>query len=221
MIKKAILSDKFLYLCIFFSLFLIFLCFIFFNRFLNKKEIKHSTQLSNNKQTTELSNRQKARQSSTRQEQSITNLLLTPTIVTKNIISYMYFSYEVETINEEKKLLTIYLKGSEDSLSDAVDLKLNFDNNISIEKIIEGDSFSYYPRKAIMDNYLIITGASLDRKNNFKLALPNTVFVKFLVKIKNNKIKASLRLEERGTEIFYEGKNITNFNNSFKEISLN
>lgn len=204
MVSKIILKIIFL----FFILILIF----FTSSFLLNKRVKKSPTINKI---------QKEKQINPSQKQSTDKHLFPQNASIKNTISNMYFSYQLESISKERKLLIIYLKGSDNSLADAADLRLNFDKNITIEKINEGDSFVYYPRKIIKDNYLLITGVSLDETKSFKPALPNTVFIKLLVKINDSKSPSLIRVDQENTQIFFEGKNITNFNNSFAEIRLN
>ncbi len=149
---------------------------------------------------------------------------LTPTIDAINLISYMFFSYKLESIAENRKILTIYLKGSEDSLADAADFKIEFDNNIIIEKIIDGDSFIFYPRKIIKNNSVLITGVSLNEENNLKFAKPNTTFIKIILQTKYpEKYKKPLliNLNKSESKIFFSGKDITNLNQQFEKITLN
>lgn len=144
----------------------------------------------------------------------------TPTAAIKNPISNMFFSYQLESITKNEKLLTIYLKGSEDSLADAADFKLKFNESVKIKKIFDGDSFISYPRKKLENNYLLVTGISLDEKNNFKFAKPNTIFIKILIKLSDNKKNPSIFVDNSETRIFFGGKEITNLNNLFKEVKL-
>lgn len=149
---------------------------------------------------------------------------ITPILESKNLISYMFFSYKLESINQNKKILTIYLNGSEDSLADAADLTLTFDNNIIVEKIIEGDSFVLYPRKLIKDNSLIITGVSLSEKNKLKFAKPNTKFITIILDLnyKINKTKPLfIIINNSESKIFFNGKDITNLDKQFKQITIN
>ncbi len=147
---------------------------------------------------------------------------ITPILESKNLISYMFFSYKLESINQNKKILTIYLNGSEDSLADAADLTLTFDKNIIIEKIIEGDSFVFYPRKLIKDNSLIITGVSLSEENKLKFAKPNTKFITIILDHKINKDKPLFMiLNNSESKIFFNGKDITNLDKQFKKITIN
>lgn len=152
------------------------------------------------------------------------NKNIIPTLESKNLISYMFFSYKLESINQNKKILTIYLNGSEDSLADAADLTLTFDNNIIVEKIIEGDSFVLYPRKLIKDNSLIITGVSLSEKNKLKFAKPNTKFITIILDLnyKINKTKPLfIIINNSESKIFFNGKDITNLDKQFKQITIN
>jgi len=130
----------------------------------------------------------------------------------------MFFSFKIENINFQNKILYINLEGEKNSLSDAIDLQLEIGNNIEIKKIIEGDSFISYPRKIINPNNIIITGTALSEKGEFKLAQPRSNFIKINFLIKNPYQKSSIKLNQEKSKIFFAGKNITDLKNSFKEI---
>jgi len=132
----------------------------------------------------------------------------------------MFFTFKIENINSQNKILYINLSG-EENLSDAIDLELELDNNIEVKKIIEGDSFNSYPRKIISQNNIIITGAALNENGELKLAKPKSNFIKIYFSLKNTNKKSSIKLNQIKTKIFFHGEDITDIQNSFKEINFN
>jgi flagellar basal body-associated protein FliL len=133
----------------------------------------------------------------------------------------MFFTFKIENINFQNKILYIDLMGENNLSSDAIDLELEIDDNIEVKKIIEGNSFNSYPRKIISQNNIIITGTALNENGELKLAKPKSNFIKIYFSLKNTNKKSSIKLNQKKTKIFFHGENITDIQNSFKEINFN
>ena len=133
----------------------------------------------------------------------------------------MYFVYKKENIDYKNKAIFINLEGDANSKSDAIDLLLEINENIVITKIVDGNSFNFYPRKIINQDSILITGVALGEKGATKLAQPQSNFIKIYLSIKNFNQKASIKLNQRKSKIFFGGEDITNLKKSFSEINLN
>lgn len=130
----------------------------------------------------------------------------------------MFFTYKIETVDLQNKILYINLNGENSSTSDAIDIQLEIDSNIEVKKIVEGNSFSFYPRKIINQNDVLITGLALSDKGELKLAEPQSNFIKIFLLIKNPYQKSSIKLNQEKSKIFLGGEEITDIKKSFKEI---
>jgi len=132
----------------------------------------------------------------------------------------MFFAYKKEVINQTDRVIYIDLAGDKNTMSDAVDLFLIINENVEVKKIINGNSFNFYPRKIIDKNHLIITGVALDEKGEIKLAQTNSNFIKIYLSIKNLNKKTALVLNKKKSRIFSLGEDITDDINLFEQINL-
>jgi len=149
-----------------------------------------------------------------------TTIIKVPVVKITPTKNKMFFTYEKENIDKTNEIISIKLDGPADIKADAIDLRLDFDSNITIDEIATGSSFLSYPRTVVKDNYLQVTGVGLDLKNNLLLAKPKTTFVQIKLKIKNPNQKSSLKLNFEESRIYLSGQDITDQQGSFSVINF-
>jgi len=208
-LKKILIITLFITVIITNSLFLLFL--IVKNK--NEKKIKQNKKIL-------LKNNEKNQQKNLKLN-PVKTITITDKILKSDNLKKMFFDYEIERINLSNFILTIKLDGNKFSKSDAADFIIDFSENLEVKKIIDGESFELYPRKISEKNKIIITGTSnIDEKNKPKLAKPETTFIKIHFFIKQRNKITSIKLNQEKTKIFFQGDDITDIENSFKEINL-
>ncbi len=131
----------------------------------------------------------------------------------------MYFNYQLTAGEQSEKILSISLESlTPNILADAIDLRLDFDKGIEIVEIINGDSFSLYPRKIIGDGYILITGVALSQKNEIQFAKPKTTFIKLKLKTSGLNSRPIISLNRQESKIYLSGNDILDLNRSFSRI---
>lgn len=132
----------------------------------------------------------------------------------------MYFTYQQESIDKINKIITVKLDGPGDIKADAIDLQLDFNDNIAVKKIITGDSFLFYPRKIIKENYLLVTGVAINQNNQVLFAKPKTTFIKIKIEIKKPDQKISIKFNPQQSKIYFSGIDIADPLGSFSKINF-
>ena len=133
----------------------------------------------------------------------------------------MFFSYRLTAADQGQKILTINLDSlTANILADAIDLRLDFDKGIEIVEVINGDSFSLYPRKIIGEGFVLITGVALSQKNEIRYAKPKTVFAKLRLKTNSLAGKSIISFNRQESKIYLSGNDILDLNRSFSRIEL-
>ena len=131
----------------------------------------------------------------------------------------MYFSYQLTSSGPDQKILNINLDSlTPNILADAIDLRLDFDRGIEIVEVIDGNSFSLYPRKIITENFILITGVALDQKSEIRFAKPKTTFIKLKLKTNSLDGKPIISFNRQESKIYLSGNDILDLNRSFSQI---
>lgn len=133
----------------------------------------------------------------------------------------MYFSYQLTAAEQGQKILNINLDSlTPNILADAVDLRLDFDKGIEIMEVIDGNSFSLYPRKIIGEGFVLITGVALGQKSDIQFAKPKTTFIKLKLKTNNLEGKPVISFNHQESKIYLSGNDILDLTRSFSRIEL-
>lgn len=133
----------------------------------------------------------------------------------------MYFSYQLTTDQEGQKILSVNLDSlTPNILADAIDLRLDFDKGVEIVEIIDGNSFSIYPRKIIKEGFILITGVALGQKSEIQFAKPKTTFIKLKLKTDNSDSKHIISFDSQESKIYLSGNDILDISRSFSRIEL-
>lgn len=131
----------------------------------------------------------------------------------------MYFSYQLTAAGPSQKVLSINLDSlTPNILADAIDLRLDFDKGIEIVEVIDGNSFSLYPRKIIEEDFVLITGVALGQKSEIQFAKPKTTFIK--LKLKTNSLggRPVISFNRQESKIYLSGNDILDLSRSFSRI---
>lgn len=132
----------------------------------------------------------------------------------------MYFSYQLTAADEQgQKVLSINLDSlTPNILADAIDLRLDFDKGVEIVEVIDGNSFSLYPRKIIKEGFVLITGIALGQKSEIQFAKPKTTFIKLKLKTNSLDGKPVISFNRQESKIYLSGSNILDLSRSFSRI---
>jgi hypothetical protein len=132
----------------------------------------------------------------------------------------MYFSYQLTAADEQgQKVLSINLDSlTPNILADAIDLRLDFNKGIEIMEVIDGNSFSLYPRKIIKEGFVLITGIALGQKSEIQFAKPKTTFIKLKLKTNSLDGKPVISFNRQESKIYLSGTNILDLSRSFSRI---
>ncbi len=133
----------------------------------------------------------------------------------------MYFSYQLTAAEQGQKILSINLDSlTSNILADAIDLRLDFDKGIEIVEVIDGNSFSLYPRKIIKEGFVLVTGVALGQKSEIQFAKPKTTFIKLRLKTNSLDSKPVISFNRQESKIYLSGIDILDLNRSFSRIKL-
>lgn len=133
----------------------------------------------------------------------------------------MYFSYQLTADQEGQEILSVNLDSlTPNILADAIDLRLDFDEGIEIVEVVDGNSFSLYPRKIIEENFVLITGVALTQKNEIQFAKPKTTFITLKLKTNSLDDKLVINFNRQESKIYLSGNDILDINRSFSQIKL-
>lgn len=132
-----------------------------------------------------------------------------------------FFTYEIEKIDNNTYLLSIYLEGDNNTLVDGADLSLLYDQDVlKIEEVILGQSFSLYPRQQILDDKIIVSGVSKIKDNRVIYASIGSIFAKIKFKLINEPYSNKIFTTGEESGIYFSGKNIIDIDKSFSKIFL-
>lgn len=132
-----------------------------------------------------------------------------------------FFTYEIEKIDNNIYLLSIFLEGDNNTLVDGADLSLLYNQDVlKIEEVIPGKSFSLYPRQQILNDKIIISSVSKIKDNRVIYASINSIFVKIKFKIVNQPYSNKIFTIGEENGIYSSGKNIIDLDKSFSKIYL-
>lgn len=111
--------------------------------------------------------------------------------------------------------------GDSNAIADTADLQLETNATIDISKVTNGDAFPLYPRKTIVKNTLLITGATSLGKSSITYGKSARTFVVFQIETKDiNPQKPYLKLIPTGTHIYLSGEDITDQDKNFSQLEF-
>lgn len=135
--------------------------------------------------------------------------------------SRLFFSPRVTKTQAGKTEVDIQLAGGANMKADASDLVLKYTNNLHILEIKPGTAFPLYPRKAIREGVLTITGVAALSGGNLAYGESNKPFITIVVeKVGPPAQIGLLSVDKINTQIYLQGNSIFDASKTFNQIEL-
>jgi hypothetical protein len=205
-------------LVFFLLIFLSFLCGFYVSQNISKKDLDKLT-LEKKQCQTQL---QDVLTSSKKRNDQDLNLYAQKTQALEKVVeSTLYFSSRVSSLSPIKKEVALSMLGGASMKSDASDLVMGYTDNLKIVEIIPGTVFPTYPRKALVDGKITITGITSLENNEIKFGNPNNVFATLVIEKTGDPLqKGILTVDKSLTQIYLQGTSIIDTNKSVTQIEL-
>lgn len=205
-------------LVFFLLIFLFFLCGFYVSQNISKKDLDKLT-LEKKQCQTQL---QDVLTTSKKRNDQDLSLYTQKTQALEEVVeSTLYFSSRVSSLSPIKKEVIISMLGGASMKSDASDLVMRYTDNLKVVEIIPGVVFPTYPRKALVDGKITITGIASLENNEIKFGNPNNVFATLVIEKTGDPLQKGVLTVDKGlTQIYLQGTAIIDTNKSITQIEL-
>lgn len=131
----------------------------------------------------------------------------------------VFFTKTVTRLNAGQYQVDIYLKGDPKTTADAVDLVINYPQEIHIKEIRKGSVFTAYPRMIDQNSTVTVTGVAMPQGDTFSYGKIGELYATLIVD-KAPGSPVSLTVDAKNTAAYLNGSSILDLTQSFQKIDL-
>lgn len=130
----------------------------------------------------------------------------------------LHFSSNITKTGQNTWIVNIVLSGGENIITDSADLVIEFEPDVRVTDVDQGDAYPHYPRLEHNDRSLIATGLADIQNNTIVFGRSQKTFITF--EVHSEKPTVSLFINENDSTINFAGEKIIDSQLSLKKIVL-
>lgn len=130
----------------------------------------------------------------------------------------LYFSSEVRKVEGGIITVVVKIEGNEESLLDAADLRLDFNDGVQILDVKKGNVFISYPQLSVQGASILVTGIASVKEKGMEFGNVGEVFA--TITLNKIKPKATLFSIKNDTDIYLMGESVYDTEKPDVSISL-